>query len=99
MMQSAQARHRDYGSVCGWLWLDRSAGGRIFAKAIVNSIFVVVVHAALAKAPGEREDYLQSVHFSISAGQFKTTVIGAGLVAEVISAASIRNLPPSRVTS
>ena len=41
-----------------------------------------------------------SVHFSNSAGQFKTTVMDAGLVADpLIAAASIRNLVPSRVTS
>ena len=38
MMQSAQARHRNYGCFRQRLWLDRSAVGRIFAEAIVNSI-------------------------------------------------------------
>jgi hypothetical protein len=44
MMQSAQTRQRDYGRFRGWLLLDRSAVGRVFAEAIVNSVFVVVVH-------------------------------------------------------
>ena len=44
MMQSAQAPRRDYGRFRGWLLFGRSAIGRVFAEAIVNSIFVVVVH-------------------------------------------------------
>ena len=44
MMQSAQTRQRDYGCFRGWLLLDRSAIGRVFAEAIVNSVFVMVVH-------------------------------------------------------
>ena len=52
MMQSAQARHRNYGCFRRRLWLDRSAGRRIFAEAIVNSIFVVVVHI-IADQPTE----------------------------------------------
>jgi hypothetical protein len=34
MMQSAPARHRNYGCFRRRLWLDRSAGGRIFTEAI-----------------------------------------------------------------
>src|SRR6266851_2903856 len=44
MMQSAQTRQRDYGCFRRWLSLDRSAIGRVFAEAIVNSVFVMVVH-------------------------------------------------------
>ena len=44
MMQSAQTRQRDYGCFRGWLLIDQSAIGRVFAEAIVNSVFVVVVH-------------------------------------------------------
>ena len=31
-------------ALAGWLPLDRSAGWRVFAETIVNSIFVMVVH-------------------------------------------------------
>jgi hypothetical protein len=52
MMQSAQARDRNYGCSRRRLWLDRSAGGRIFVEAIVDSIFVVLVHV-IADQPTE----------------------------------------------
>jgi len=40
LMQSAQTRQRDYGCCRRWLLLDRSLIGRVFAEAIVNSVFV-----------------------------------------------------------
>jgi hypothetical protein len=51
-MQSAQTRQRDYGCFRSWLLLDRSAIGRVFAEAIVNSVFVMVVHV-IARQPTE----------------------------------------------
>jgi hypothetical protein len=68
MMQSAQARHRNYGCFRRRLWLDRSAGERIFTEAIVNSIFVVVVHV-IAEQPTEmwfvqRDDAVENLSTS-----------------------------------
>jgi hypothetical protein len=65
MMQSAPARHRNYGCFRRRLWLDRSAGGRIFTEAIVNSIFVMVVHV-IADQPTEmwfvqRDDVVENL--------------------------------------
>jgi hypothetical protein len=47
-MQSAQARHRNYGCFRRRLWLDRSAGGRILVEATVNRN---VVDANMRQAP------------------------------------------------
>ena len=44
MMQSAQARRRNYGRFRGRPLFGRPAIGRVFAQAIVNSVFVMVVH-------------------------------------------------------
>jgi hypothetical protein len=44
MMQSAQARGRDYRGFRGRLLFCRPAIGRVFVEAIVNSVFVMVVY-------------------------------------------------------
>jgi hypothetical protein len=79
MMQSAQARHRSYGCIRRRLWLDRSAGGRIFAEAIVNSIFVVVVHV-LADQPTEmwfvqRDDVVENLSPATSHPPFRSSIL------------------------
>ena len=50
VMQSAQTRRRDYSCLRGRLLFGRSAIGRVFAQAIVNSIFVVIVHVITHEA-------------------------------------------------
>jgi single-strand DNA-binding protein len=50
MVQPAQARRRNYGCFRGRLLFGRSAVGRVFAQAIVNSIFVVIVHVITHEA-------------------------------------------------
>ena len=50
MMQSAQARRRNYSCFRGRLVFGRSAIGGVFAQAIVNSIFVVIVHVITHEA-------------------------------------------------
>jgi hypothetical protein len=44
MMQSAQSRRRNYGCFRGRFLFAQSAIGRVFAQAIVNSIFLAIVH-------------------------------------------------------
>jgi hypothetical protein len=50
LVQPSQARIRNYGCFRGWRLLGRSAIGRVFAEAIVNSIFVVIVHVVTHEA-------------------------------------------------
>src|ERR1700683_5323821 len=84
-VQSAQARHRNYGCFRRRLWLDRSAGGRIFAEAIVNSIFVVVVHV-LADQPTEmwvvqRDDVVENLSPATSHPSFRSSILPRRLYA------------------
>jgi len=50
MVQSAQARRRNYSCFRGRRLFCRSAIGRVFAQVIVNSIFVVIVHVITHEA-------------------------------------------------
>jgi hypothetical protein len=52
MMQSAQARRRNYGRFRGRPLFGRPAIGRVFAEAVVNSIIVIAVHV-IADQPAE----------------------------------------------
>ena len=65
MMQSAQARRRNYGRFRGRPLFGRPAIGRVFAQAIVNSVFVMVVHVIADQSAEmlfvERDDVVEDL--------------------------------------
>ena len=79
MVQSAQTRQRNCGCFGRWLWLDRPASGRVFAEAIVNPIFVMVVHV-IADQPAkmlfiQRDDVVEDFSPATSHPSFRNSIL------------------------
>jgi len=79
MMQAAQARRRNYDCFRGRLLFGRSAVGRVFAEAIVNSIFVVIVHVITHQPEQmsfvQRDDMVQDLSATTSNPSFRYSVL------------------------
>ena len=79
MMQSAQARRRNYGRFRGRPLFGRPANGRVFAEAIVNPILVLVVHVIADQPPKmwfvQRDHVVQDLSPATSHPSFHNSIL------------------------
>jgi hypothetical protein len=79
MVEATQAGLRNQPGIRGWLWLDRTWVGRVFAQRVLNAVLLVIAHVVADQAAKvlliHRDDMVEDLAAAASDPSFGHSVL------------------------